>query len=96
MTLDTSLSPNEARDALDLVRDLIRTSSVNPPGNEAAVVEILAARAAAWGLPTQIVEVAPGRPNLIVTLAGTAERDTVLLSGHSDTVPPGAVPSTLR
>jgi succinyl-diaminopimelate desuccinylase len=92
MTLDTGLTPAETQDALDLVRDLIRTSSVNPPGNEAAVVEILRARAAAWDLPAEIVEARPGRPNLIVTLAGTGERPAVMLSGHSDTVPPGAVP----
>jgi succinyl-diaminopimelate desuccinylase len=92
MTLDTGLTPDEARDALDLVRDLIRASSVNPPGNEAAVVEILAARAAAWGLPATVTEVLPGRPNLTVTLAGSGERPAVMLSGHSDTVPPGAVP----
>jgi succinyl-diaminopimelate desuccinylase len=92
MTLDTALTPAEAQDALDLVRDLLRTSSVNPPGNEAAVVEILRARATAWDLPAEVVEVLPGRPNLIVTLAGTGERPAVLLSGHSDTVPPGAVP----
>jgi succinyl-diaminopimelate desuccinylase len=64
---------------------------VNPPGNEAAVVEILASRASAWGLTPRIVEVAAGRPNLFVELAGSGERPAVLLSGHSDTVPPGAV-----
>jgi succinyl-diaminopimelate desuccinylase len=92
MTLDTSLTPEESRDALDLVRDLIRTRSVNPPGDEAAVVDILAARATAWGLAPRIVDVVPGRPNLLVDLAGTGERPALLLSGHSDTVPPGAAP----
>src|SRR5215218_7880341 len=92
MTLDTSLTPEESRDALDLLRDLIRTRSVNPPGDEAAVVEILAARATAWELVPRIVQVVPGRPNLLVDLAGTGERPALLLSGHSDTVPPGAAP----
>jgi succinyl-diaminopimelate desuccinylase len=39
----------------------------------------------------RIVEVAAGRPNLFVELKGSGERPAVLLSGHSDTVPPGAV-----
>ena len=94
MTLETSLTPNELQDALDLVRDLIRARSVNPPGDEAAVVEILAARATAWGLAPRIVEVLPGRPNLLVDLAGSGERSALMLSGHSDTVPPGAAPWT--
>ena len=89
--LDTSLSSDEARDILELVRDLLRTTSVNPPGNEAAVVDVLAARATAWGLTHRRIDVLPGRPNLIVELAGSGERPAVLLSGHSDTVPPGAV-----
>jgi succinyl-diaminopimelate desuccinylase len=87
-----SLTPDESRDAVDLLRELLRTNSVNPPGDEAAVVEILAGRATAWGLAPRIVEVLPGRPNLIVELWGSGERPAVVLSGHSDTVPPGAAP----
>jgi succinyl-diaminopimelate desuccinylase len=92
MTLDTRLTRDESRDALELVRDLVRTRSVNPPGDEAAVVEILADRATAWDLSPRLVQVAVGRPNLVVELAGSGERPAVLLSGHSDTVPPGAAP----
>ncbi len=92
MLLHESLSPDESRDVVNLLRDLIRTSSVNPPGDEAAVVGVLAERARAWGLATRLVDVLPGRPNLIVELPGAGERPAVLLSGHSDTVPPGEAP----
>jgi succinyl-diaminopimelate desuccinylase len=92
MPLHERLTPDESRDVVDLLRDLIRTRSVNPPGDEAAVVDVLAERATAWGLLPRIVEVLPGRPNLIVELAGSGERPAVLLSGHSDTVPPGEAP----
>jgi succinyl-diaminopimelate desuccinylase len=92
MPLHEQLTPDESRDVVDLLRDLIRTRSVNPPGDEAAVVDVLAERATAWGLLPRIVEVLPGRPNLIVELAGSGERPAVLLSGHSDTVPPGEAP----
>jgi succinyl-diaminopimelate desuccinylase len=90
--LHENLSAAESQDVADLLRDLLRTSSVNPPGNEAAVVQVLAERATAWGLETRIVDVLPGRPNLIVELKGGGERPAVMLSGHSDTVPPGDVP----
>src|SRR3954452_17619986 len=90
--LHESLTPEEAQDTVDLLRDLLRTSSVNPPGDEAAVVGVLAERARAWGLAPRIVDVLPGRPNLIVEIGGRGERPAGLLSGHPDTVPPGAVP----
>lgn len=92
MLLHESLTADEARDVVELLRDLLRTRSVNPPGDEAAVAGVLAERATAWGLSPRIVDVLPGRPNLIVELQGSGERPAVLLSGHSDTVPPGEVP----
>src|SRR5688572_24222369 len=90
--LHESLTPDESRDVLELLRGLLRTRSVNPPGDEAAVVGVLAARATAWGFAPRIVDVLPGRPNLIVELPGSSERPAVVLSGHSDTVPPGEAP----
>ena len=87
--LHDRLTPAESNDVVELLRDLLQTSSVNPPGNESAVVEILAGRAQSWGLATRLMDVLPGRPNLIVELPGRGESPAVLLSGHSDTVPPG-------
>ncbi len=89
MVLHDRLTADESEDVVGLLRALLRTTSVNPPGNEAAVVEILARHATDWGLSARIIDVLPGRPNLLVELAGTGERPAVLLSGHSDTVPPG-------
>ncbi|MFN8523572.1 MAG: M20 family metallopeptidase [Chloroflexota bacterium] len=87
--IDNRLSDTEERDAVALLRDLIRANSINPPGNEAGVVEVLRARAEAWGLDTQLVPVADGRPNLFVRLPGTGQAAPLVLSGHTDTVPPG-------
>jgi succinyl-diaminopimelate desuccinylase len=92
MPFHESLSIDERRDVADLCHDLLRTSSVNPPGNEAAVVELLATRARDWQLSARVIDVLPGRPNLLVELPGRGERPAVMLSGHSDTVPPGEVP----
>ncbi|MGE3273306.1 MAG: M20 family metallopeptidase [Chloroflexota bacterium] len=90
--LHQNLSPDESQAVDDLLQELLQTRSVNPPGNEAAVVELLAARATAWGFSPKIVDVLPGRPNLFVELAGTGEQPALMLSGHSDTVPPGESP----
>lgn len=90
--LHESLTADESQEIVELLRDLLRIRSVNPPGDEAAVVDVLAERARSWGFAPRIVEVLPGRPNLIVELEGSGERPAVVLSGHSDTVPPGEAP----
>ncbi|MDP8921855.1 MAG: hypothetical protein M3O34_03150, partial [Chloroflexota bacterium] len=45
MLLHDSLTADEERAVVDLLRDLIRARSVNPPGDEQAVADLLAARA---------------------------------------------------
>ena len=92
MALHTTLTAEEERDAVELTRELVRLRSVNPPGDEAAVVELLARRAERWELEVQVVPVAEGRPNVLLRLAGTGERPALLLSGHTDVVPPGEAP----
>ena len=44
MVLHDRLTADESEDVVGLLRALLRTTSVNPPGNEAAVVEILEKR----------------------------------------------------
>lgn len=75
-----------------LTQELIRIDSVNPPGNEQAVAELLDSRARAWGLDSEILNVQDGRPNVVVTLKGAGTAPTLLYLGHLDTVPPGEVP----
>jgi acetylornithine deacetylase/succinyl-diaminopimelate desuccinylase family protein len=74
---------------LDLARDLIRTPSHTPPGEEAAaaVLERFFERA---GLPTQIQRVEDVGVNLIATLPGDREETALLLNGHLDIVPPSS------
>ena len=74
-----------------LLRDLVAIDSVNPtlvPGaaGEAAVAMRLVQEFEAIGLPVEIQEVAPGRPNVVATLAGRASGRSLMLCGHLDTV----------
>jgi succinyl-diaminopimelate desuccinylase len=92
MPIHTSLTADEEREVVELTRELVRIRSVNPPGAEASVAALLARRAEAWGLECRLDSVAEGRPNLIVRVPGTGERPALLLSGHTDTVPPGEAP----
>lgn len=78
-----------AGDPVAIARLLVSTPSVNPvlaPGGagEAAIAEVTAELLRAWGLEPEVVEVGPGRPNVLARLDG--EGPTLLLNGHLDTV----------
>jgi len=57
------------------------------PRREEVVAGALAEYLRGHGLEPELVEVRPGRPNLLCTLAGAALGRTLLLCGHTDTVP---------
>ena len=69
--------------------ELVQAPSVNPPGNEGPVAELIASKLGALGFETLTVESAPGRPNVIARLAGTGGGPTLLFNGHMDVQPPG-------
>ena len=71
-----------------LAAGLVVAPGRNPPGEEAATVEVLAQACRLRGLEPIIDEVRPGRPNLRTVLAG-GDGPGLLLLGHSDVVPPG-------
>ncbi|MFT4201479.1 M20 family metallopeptidase [Gordonia sp. (in: high G+C Gram-positive bacteria)] len=74
---------------VDLTTALIAEPSENPGGTEAGTVGVLADACRTAGLGVEVVEAAPGRPNLIATLGERSARGTVLFLGHSDVVPAG-------
>jgi acetylornithine deacetylase len=76
---------------LTLLRDLVAIDSVNPslvPGarGEADVARRIAAELISIGLTVEVVEVAPGRPNVVGILQGRAPGRSLMLCGHVDTV----------
>lgn len=61
-----------------------------PPGREAAVAQVVAAKLADLGLTVELVAKREGRPNVIGTLAGAASAGpTLILNDHLDTYPAG-------
>jgi len=74
-----------------LLRDLVAIDSVNPTlvdgaAGEAAIARRLVAEFESIGLPVEVQEAAPGRPNVVATLAGRAPGRALMLCGHIDTV----------
>ncbi len=71
-----------------LAGGLVRAGGVNPPGDEGACASLLVRQATDLGLEASAVEVAPGRPNVVVRLPG-GPGPGLLLLGHTDVVPVG-------
>lgn len=77
-------------EVLEFARELIATPSPNPPGDERAVADLVAARLADLGVTAvERVGVSEERPNLIVRVPGTSQGRVLMLSGHLDTKPAG-------
>ncbi len=71
---------------VEVLQDLIRIDTTNPPGNETACARYLADLLEPAGIETRIVESAPGRGNLIARLHGEGHAKPLMLMGHLDVV----------
>ena len=72
--------------AVVLLQRLIRADTVNPPGNERPVQELLAGELTAAGFACELLGRTPQRPNLIARLDGAEPGPTLCLLSHVDTV----------
>jgi acetylornithine deacetylase/succinyl-diaminopimelate desuccinylase-like protein len=82
-------SPGETvihRNPEELLQNLIRFDTTNPPGNEAECVGYISRLLVAAGLQTVLLGRQPNRPNLIARLSGRGDAPPLLLYGHVDVV----------
>jgi acetylornithine deacetylase/succinyl-diaminopimelate desuccinylase-like protein len=81
------MSSDDLQDeTIELLRELIRFDTVNPPGNERTAIEHLDRYLSAAGFDTEILAAEPDRPNLVATLDGEGDGPVLVLLGHVDTV----------
>jgi acetylornithine deacetylase/succinyl-diaminopimelate desuccinylase-like protein len=74
-------------EAAELLGSLLRFNTVNPPGNERAAQEYLAAHLRKAGFECELLGAEPERPNLVARLRGAGEGGPRLcFLGHVDTV----------
>ena len=75
-------------EVVDLLKQLIRTNTSNPPGNERQIAELLQARLAPLGFETEIVPTpTAGKAHFIARLrAANPTAKPLLLAGHEDVV----------
>ncbi len=69
----------------DLLRELVRLDTVNPPGNETRAAELLRRYLASHGVGSELVAKTPERANLVARLPGS-DGPSLLLMAHTDTV----------
>lgn len=78
-------------DAVQLLKDLVRMDTSNPPGNERVVADYLAAVFEEFGIPYEILEPEPQRASIIARLEpeggeSAQSRAPILLISHTDVV----------
>lgn len=73
----------------ELLQNLIRFNTANPPGNEKECILYIKNLLEVGGYETTILAKDEGRPNLIARLEGEGRTNGLLLYGHVDVVPVG-------
>lgn len=74
----------------DFTCELIRAPSINPPGDEREVSNVLEQRLIKLGIDdVKIVGLDPTRPNVVTEVIGKQSGRRIMFSGHIDTKPPG-------
>jgi acetylornithine deacetylase/succinyl-diaminopimelate desuccinylase-like protein len=74
----------------ELLSDLLRIDTQNPPGGETAAANALARKLRGEAIAAEVFESAPGRGNLHARLPGTGAGRPVILLAHLDVVPADA------
>jgi len=74
------------RSATELLQDLIRFDTVNPPGNEQAAQNFLQDKLEVAGFECVQLSAVDGRPNLVARLPGRSDGPRLCYLGHVDTV----------
>ena len=72
---------------VEILSQLIRLVTVNPPGQERLAADYVASLLDRWSVPYQTFEAQPGRTNLVAHVG--SGRPRLLVACHLDTVPAG-------
>ena len=93
-TINKVITEIDADELIALTADLVRINSVWDPTagtSEQEAAEFVARWAKQQGFDIQEDEVAPGRPNVIITWESGPGEQTLMFEGHTDVVTPGDI-----
>ena len=79
-----TVSPRQ--EATELLQELIRVDTVNPPGNETRAAELLREYLGDQGIESELYAKVPERANLVARIPGNAGGPRLILLSHTDTV----------
>ena len=74
------------RNPVELLQELIRFDTTNPPGNEAPCIRYIEEVISGTGMVQQILSKDDHRPNLVARLRGRGDKPPLLIYGHVDVV----------
>jgi len=80
----------EKEEYIEFLRKLVKSDSINPPGNEKNVALLIEEYLKGIGIKTEIFPFGNNRANLIAYLNDIFDGKNLLFNGHMDTVPPGS------
>ena len=83
---DPPVSTDVHERPVELLRDLVRFETVNPPGNEKPCIDWIGDLLDAYGIEYETYARDPDRPNLLARVPG-GDASPLLLYGHVDVVP---------
>ena len=73
-------------EAVQLLQELIRIDTTNPPGNELATARHIQRVLETDGIESYILNIAPGRANLYARIKGDGSKRPLILLSHTDVV----------
>jgi acetylornithine deacetylase/succinyl-diaminopimelate desuccinylase-like protein len=74
------------RETSEILQNLIRFDTTNPPGNESPCAVYVAETLRGGGYDPVFLESAPGRGNVVARYRGSGEKKPLLIYGHTDVV----------
>src|SRR3954447_23619761 len=74
------------QEVTELLQELIRIDTTNPPGNETRAAELLRDYLEDAGVECELYARDPERANLVARIRGSGDGKRLLLLGHTDTV----------
>ena len=83
---DPAVATGRHEQSGELLRDLLRFDTTNPPGDEAACIEWIADLFDVYGIDYTTYARDPDRPGIVGRVSG-GDADQLLLYGHVDIVP---------
>ncbi len=83
----TFAEQNSPLGTLELLQNIIRIDTSNPPGNEIELARYIQNYLQKFAIDSEIIESSKGRASLIARLKGNGKKEAMILLGHLDVVP---------